>query len=425
MVLYFAQGSPDTALSDNDLRAALTNSFDQLGPRQRVLAVPPDFTRAASQAGKLTCLAHDYYGSNLVDVLPALGTHFPMKSWQLDRMFPSLPQSLIRRHDWRSDVVTLGDVPANDVAEATEGVFDKPWTAQMNKLVCQGGHDLILSIGQVVPHEVIGMANFNKNLFIGTGGPLGINTSHFISAACGIEQTLGKTDTPVRRILNQAEKLFCAEMPIVYVLTVIGMTDDNGLAVRGLFIGDDTECFNRAAELSRQVNIAILDQMPNKIVTYLDPDEFHSTWIGNKSIYRTRLAIADEGELVVLAEGVRTCGEDPEIDRLIRKYGYRTTTEVMQFVEEDAELQQNLSAAAHLMHGSTENRFRVTYCPGGLSREEIESVGYDYADLDEMQKRYDPAKLHDGWNQLPDGERIYYVSKPALGLWAHRSRFGA
>ncbi|NIL97966.1 MAG: D-mannonate epimerase, partial [Planctomycetales bacterium] len=422
MALYFAQGRPDTELSDEDLQAGLAHCFDQLGPRQRVLAVPPDFTRAASQAGRLTCLAYHYYGDRLVDVLPALGTHFPMQPWQLDRMFPRLPLSLIRQHDWRHDVVTLGEVPASFVAEATGGRFDQPWTAQMNRLVCQGGHDLILSLGQVVPHEVIGMANYNKNLFIGTGGPLGINTSHFISAACGIERTLGQIDTPVRRILNRAEQLFCGNLPVVYVLTVIGRTTDNRLAVRGLFVGDDSECFQQAAELSVQVNIEILDEMPQTVVAYLDPTEFHSTWLGNKAIYRTRMAIADGGQLIVLAGGVRTCGEDPRIDRLIRQYGYRTTDEVLQFVAEDEQLRQNLSAAAHLIHGSPENRFRVTYCPGHLSREEIEGVGYEYADLATMQSRYDPAKLMEGWNDLPDGQRIYYVSKPALGLWTHRSR---
>ena len=134
------------------------------------------------------------------------------------------------------------------------------------------------------------------------------------------------------------------------------------------------------------------------------------------------MAIADGGELVVLAPGVATFGEDPEIDRLIRKYGYRTTPEIMRFVEQTDDLPKNLSAAAHLIHGSSEGRFTITYCPGKLSREEIESVGYRYAELEPMLRRYDPKVLRDGWNVLPDGERIYYVSNPALGLWAYRGR---
>ena len=292
-----------------------------------------------------------------------------------------MPKGLFRVHDWRNDVVTIGHVPAEFVAEATEGIYRKPWPAQLNRLVWEGGHDLILSIGQVVPHEVIGMANYNKNLFVGTGGQAGINESHFIGAAYGMERMMGRADTPLRRILNYAQDHFCRHLPLVFVLTVIGPRDDGSLAVRGLFIGDDVECFERAAALSVQVNFTILDEPPQKVVVYLDPEEFHSTWLGNKAIYRTRMAIADAGELVVLAPGVATFGEDPEIDRMIRKYGYRTTPEIMRFVEQTDDLPKNLSAAAHLIHGSSEERFTITYCPGKLSREEIESVGYRYAEL--------------------------------------------
>jgi nickel-dependent lactate racemase len=422
MSIFFAAGSPTTDLSEADLRAALTQAFDQLGPRNRVLALPPDFTRANSMAGPLTCMAYDYYRERMVDVMPALGTHVAMPDWQLDRMFPSLPKSLIRVHDWRNDVVTVGEVPAAFVAEATEGIYAKPWPAQLNKLVAHGGHDLILSIGQVVPHEVIGMANYNKNLFVGTGGSMGINESHFIGASYGMERMMGRADTPLRRILNYAQDHFCKHLPLVFLQTVIGARSDGSLAVRGLYIGDDVECFQLAAALSVEVNFTMVDEAPSKVVVYLDPEEFHSTWLGNKAIYRTRMAIADDGELVILAPGVSTFGEDPEIDRLIRKYGYRNTPAVMRAVKETEDLPRNLSAAAHLIHGSSEGRFRITYCPGKLSRAEIEGVGYRYAELPAMLERYNPARLREGWNVLGDGERIYYISNPALGLWAHRNR---
>ncbi len=421
MTLYFAEGSPTADLTDDDLKAALTETFDRLGPRERVLALPPDFTRANSMAGPLTCMTYEYFGRRLTDVMPALGTHHPVADWQLDRMFPGLPKDLIREHDWRNDVVTIGEVPAEFVAEVTEGICTRAWPTQLNRLVWEGGHDLILSIGQVVPHEVVGMANYNKNLFIGTGGEAGINESHFIGAAYGMERMMGRVDTPLRRILNYAQDHFCTQLPLVFIQTVIGPRSDGTLAVRGLYIGDDVECFERAAELSVEVNFTILDEEPKKMVVYLDPEEFHSTWVGNKAVYRTRMAIADDGELIVLGPGVRTFGEDSQIDAMIRKYGYRTTGEVMQFIEETDDLPKNLSAAAHLIHGSSEGRFRITWCPGDLTRREIESVGYAYADLDEMLARYDPEKLHEGFNDLP-GERIYYISNPALGLWAYRGR---
>jgi nickel-dependent lactate racemase len=422
-MLYFERGSPSERLSDEDLRAGLYQALDQLGPRQRVLVVPPDFTRCHSQAGRLTRLAYDYFGPRLADVLPALGTHTPMTPEQIAEMFAGVPAELFRIHNWRTGIARLGEVPAAFVREVSEGAVDFPWPVQLANLIWTGGHDLILSVGQVVPHEVIGMANHNKNLFIGTGGPDSINRSHFIGAAFGMERMMGRTDTPVRRILNYAGEHFTKHLPVVYVHTVIGRDSAGRLQVRGLYVGDDPEVFTRAAALSRQVNFEMLDQPLEKVVVYLDPAEFKSTWLGNKSIYRTRMAMADGGDLVVLAPGLKEFGEDAEIDRLIRKYGYHGTPATLAAVKANAELRENLGAAAHLIHGSSEGRFRVTYCPGHLTKEEIESVGFQHADLATMIRRYDPAKLQDGWNTLPDGERVFYISNPALGLWACRGRF--
>ena len=422
-MLYYARGSAADQLSPDDLRAGLYQALDQLGPRRRVLVVPPDFTRFHSQAGRLTRLAYDYFGPRLTDVLPALGTHTPVTPEQIAEMFAGVPAGLFRVHNWRTGVAELGEVPCEFVREVSEGAVDFPWPVQLANLIWTGGHDLILSVGQVVPHEVIGMANYNKNLFIGTGGPDSINRSHFIGAAYGMERMMGRTDTPVRRILNYAGECYAKHLPIVYVHTVVGRDADGRLQVRGLYVGDDAEVFNRAAALSLQVNFEMLDQPLTKVVVYLDPAEFKSTWLGNKSVYRTRMAMADGGELIVLAPGLKKFGEDAEIDRLIRKYGYRGTPATLAAVKANPELQMNLGAAAHLIHGSSEGRFRITYCPGQLSREEIESANFRYADLKAMTRRYDPAKLKDGWNTLPDGERFFYISNPALGLWACRGRF--
>ena len=423
-MLHFSAGSTTTELTDDQLREALYGVLDQLGPRERVIAVPPDFTRLNSRAGQLTCIAHAYYGQRLVDVMPAVGTHFEMPLWQREKMFPSVPAELFRYHNWRTDVETIGQVPADYVAEVTEGIYRRAWPAQLNRLIWTGGHDLVLSIGQVVPHEVIGMANYNKNLLVGTGGVRGINESHYIGAVYGMERIMGRADTPLRRILNYAQDHFCQHLPLLYVLTVVGPNEAGKLVVRGLFIGDDVECFQRASELSLAVNFQMVRQPLNKVVVYLDPEEFHSTWLGNKAIYRTRMALADGGELVVLAPAVRTFGEDPQIDRLIRQYGYRTTPEILEQVEKNADLQANLSAAAHLIHGSSEGRFKITYCPGALSRAEIEAVGYAYGDLTEYARRYDVDTLADGL-QTVAGEEIFFIRNPALGLWAHRSRMSS
>jgi nickel-dependent lactate racemase len=342
---------------------------------------------------------------------------------QIDRMYGMIPVDRFRVHDWRNGTVTLGEVPASFLKEVSGGLIDYAWPVQVDRLIVDGGFDLILSIGQVVPHEVVGMANYNKNIFVGTGGPDGINKSHFLGAVYGMERMMGRADTPVRRVLEYASRHFARHLPIVYVQTVVGRAEDGSLKVRGLYIGDDMACFEKAAALSLKVNFEMLDEPLDKVVVHLDPREYQSTWLGNKSVYRTRMAIADGGELIVLAPGVKEFGEDREIDRLIRRYGYRGTPAVLEAVKAQEELRRNLSAAAHLIHGSSEGRFTITYCPGKLTREEIEGVHFRYADLDEMRRRYNPEKLRDGWNTLADGERVFYISHPGLGLWAWRKRF--
>jgi nickel-dependent lactate racemase len=422
-MVFFSKGSIDYEFSEDELKATLFSVFPKLGIRKKVLAIPPDYTRFHSFAGSLTYITYQYYKDRLQDVLPALGTHTAMTESQISHMFGEIPKEIFHVHDWRNDVVTLGDVPGSYLAQVSEGKVDFPLPAQVNKLLVEGSHDLILSIGQVVPHEVVGMANYNKNILIGTGGPEGINKSHFLGAVYGMERIMGRARNPVRDVLNYAEENFLKRFPIIYVLTVVGKNALGKLVIRGLFIGDDLECFKKAAQLSLQVNFKMLDKPLDKVVVYLDPDEYKSTWLGNKSIYRTRMAIADGGELIVLAPGLSTFGEDKKIDLLIRKYGYLTTAEILKRVKENEDLQNNLSAAAHLIHGSSEGRFKITYCPGHLQKDEIESVNFNYADITVMQKKYNPARLKEGFNIMPDGEELFYISNPALGLWANKDRF--
>ncbi len=426
-MIYFEKGSSDSILKDEDLKAGLFKALDSLGEKKKVMAIPPDYTRLPSKAGILTSFVFEYYKSNLIDILPALGTHTAMTESQIEHMFPGVDKKLFRVHDWRNDVVTIGEVPGSYVEEVSGGKVKFSWPAQVNKLLIEGKHDLILSLGQVVPHEVVGMANYNKNIFVGTGGAEGINKSHFIGAAYGMEKMMGRADTPVRKVFNYASEKFASNLPIVYVQTVVGVDKSGSLVTRGLFIGDDFEVFEKAAELSMKVNFDMVEKPLKKVVVWLDPTEFKSTWLGNKSIYRTRMAMDDGGELIVLAPALKEFGEDKIIDGLIRKYGYKGTPYTLKMVEENDDLKDNLGAAAHLIHGSSEGRFSVTYCPGknpeNLTRKEIESVGFIYGDLDEMGLKYNPESLKNGFNIMEDGEEIFFISNPALGLWAYKDRF--
>ena len=426
-MIYYEKGSTETDLSADDLKKGMTTALKNIGEKRKVLVVPPDYTRLPSRSGELTEYCWEYFGNKLTDILPALGTHTPMTDEQISHMFGQTPRNLFRDHDWRNDVITLGTVPAEFVKQVSEGACDFTWPAQVNKLLVEGDFDLILSIGQVVPHEVVGMANYNKNIFVGTGGTEGIHKSHYIGATYGMERMMGHADTPVRRVFNYASEHFANHLPIVYVQTVVGLNKEGDLQTYGLFIGDDFSVFDKAAKLSQQVNFELLDKPLTKVVIWLDPAEFKSTWLGNKSVYRTRMALADGGELIVLAPALIEFGEDRQIDKLIRKYGYFGTPHTLKLVEENEDLRNNLAAAAHLIHGSSENRFSITYCPGkeagNLTRQEIESVGYKYADFDEMTARYNPETLKEGHNTMPDGEEIFYISNPALGLWACKDRF--
>ncbi|MEZ6135571.1 MAG: lactate racemase domain-containing protein [Pirellulaceae bacterium] len=417
MTVYFQRGSATSQLTASDFREALQAAFDAVGDPKKVLAIPPDHTRSDSPAGELTRIAFDMLGDRLKDVMPALGTHQAMDEAELQYMFGDLPRSLIRIHDWKNDVVTLGHVDADFVSTATEGTYSRPWAAQVNKLLVEGGHDLILSMGQVVPHEVIGMANYNKNIFVGTGGDEGINESHYLSALYGMERIMGRCDTPLRRILNEAQDRFCQHLPIMHVLTVVESLTTGEKVVRGLFVGNSHDVFFAAGELAAQVNCFVIDRTPQTVVVTMDPNKYKRTWIANKAIYRTRMLIGDRGKLVIIAPGVEGFGESQTVDQLIRRFGYRSTPEVLQFVEQDAELQRNLGAAAHLIHGTPEGRFEVVYAPGSLTQHDIESVGYHFGDWQALQQQYQPEGLANGWHRDQNGEEFYFIRDPGLGLW--------
>ena len=414
----------DAGLSLEEIRVALLQSL--AGRRLRkVLILPPDFTRFHSNAGFITNV---YYHALVdagvqVDILPALGTHVPVTESQWVKMFGDIPYEKMLVHNWRTDVVKLGEVPADYVSEITEGLWTDPVSVEVNRRVMDESYDLIVSPGQVVPHEVVGMANHAKNLFVGVGGSDMINKSHMIGAVYGMERMMGKDNTPVRKLFDYGMAHFLNRRPILFVLTV-NTAPGGQIHVHGLFIGEGRDCLTEAVKLAQEKNIDFVPHGLKKCVVYLDPAEFKSTWLGNKAVYRTRMAMADGGELIVLAPGVERFGEDDQVDKLIRKYGYRGRLHTLeQFKKpENQDLRDNMGAAAHLIHGSSDGRFTITYAVKDITKAEVEAVGFVAADYDEMAKRYDPHALQYGYNTV-DGEQVYFIPNPALGLWIDRERF--
>ncbi len=410
----------ERGISTGQLEEMLDQLLAQYPEARKVLIIPPDYTRCYSYAGVITQLLYRKLAdSATVHVMPALGTHMPMDDDELHKFFGDVvPKEAILVHHWQTDTVRLGYVPADVCSEISGGLFPEQIDVEVNHLLVDGGYDLILSVGQVVPHEVVGMANYSKNIFVGTGGREMINKSHMLSAICGMEKALGVTDSPARKVYDYAQRHFIdGKLPLVYLQTVTTRREDD-VILHGLYIGSSRTPFEMAAGLSQKLNICHVERRAKKLVTYLDPEELKTTWVGNKGVYRTRMAVADGGELLILAPGVRAFGENEEMDRMTRKYGYTGTEHILELYRQGA-FEGRLMSAAHLMQGSSEGRFTITYAtrPENLSKEEIESVGYQWADYNEMSKRYDPNTLKEGWNVLPDGEEIYYVGTPALGLW--------
>lgn len=420
----------ESAISDERLYEILLSSFGAAAEKKpsKILIIPPDYTRMYSGAGKITNALWRIFKSVSpdvrIDIFPALGTHAPMTKKEFSAFFgDEIPFECMIIHRWRQDVVKIGEVPAEFVSQVSDGLVNEKTDVEINRIIIEGGYDLIISAGQVVPHEVVGMANYSKNIFVGCGGPSMIGSSHMLGAFYGMERIMGKDFSPVRRVFDYAENKFLREkydLPLVYILTVT-TSENEKTNIHGIYIGKTRAAFEKAVDESRRLNLIHLDRPIKKAVVYLCPEEFKSTWLGNKAIYRTRMAIADHGELIVIAPAVERFGEDAENDRLIRKYGYCGRENILRLVKENADLRENLSVAAHLIHGSSDGRFNITYCPGKMTEEEVRSVGFDYMSYEEAEKLYPHDKLTDGHNIIihddDSAEIILYISNPALGLW--------
>jgi nickel-dependent lactate racemase len=416
------------ALSRSEIEALCQRLLDEARSRlgcdfRRVLLLPPDITRAHSGAGWIAETLYRLLPKTCdVHVIPTLGQHVPHTDADNRWMFGAIPLDRIHVHDWRGGVTHLGEIPAELVKEKTGGAADWPIPVDLNTSAVTEKWDLIVNIGHIVPHEVLGFANHNKNYFIGLGGKATICGSHLASACYGIENNLGNLCTPVRACYNWAEEKFLGRLPDVYFEVVMRRDEQGKLVHTGVYVGDDWETYSMAARASREQNITVFDEPVKKIVAVMQADEFRATWVANKAIYRTRMALADGGELLIIAPGVERFGEQPEVDALIRKYGYCGTPQALDLYRRNADLRDLAHGTAHLLHGSTEGRFTVRYAPGKLSRREIEGVHYAYTDVNEALRRYDPAAMREGWNTMPDGERVYYIATPSAGLWATRAK---
>ena len=420
----------DAARLEALMEAALDEARRRISAApKRVLLLPPDITRKESGSGRLTEILYSRLAAAdaEVHVMPTLGQHVPHTPEENRQMFGSIPEERIHAHDWKNACAEVGEIEAELVEHVSKGAANWPIPIGLNRMIMEEPWDLVINIGHVVPHEVLGFANHNKNYFIGVGSKATICASHMMAASCGIENNLGTLTTPTRQVFNEAEDRYLAKLPDFYVQLVLKWNEAGKLVTTGLHIGDDVETYLAAARQARDENIAVLDEPLAKVVAVMGP-EFHSTWVANKAVYRTRMAIADGGELVIIAHGARRFGEQPEVEALIRKYGYSPRDEILaKYHDPDPkydDLRDIGHGAAHLIHGSSEGRFRITYAPARLSAEDVAQVGYHYLDYQTALRRYEPQGKSEGAYKTADGEEYYFIPSPATGLWATREKLG-
>lgn len=383
-----------------------------------LLLVPPDFTRGHSFGGVITQYIYERMRDKCnVRILPAVGTHMQMTAEEKHGFFGPVPEDVFLEHDWRRDNVDIGRIPGEAVSQATGGRYDRDIDIQIDRRLVSGEYDKVISIGQVVPHEVAGMSNYSKNILVGLGGRNLINKSHMIGALCGIETILGNVDSPVRAIFDYGEECLMSQIPLTYILTVTAQQHGE-TQLQGLYMGRSRKMFKMAACRAAKSNITRLPEKVRKMVVYLDRDEFKSTWVGNKAIYRTRMAIADGGWLLVIAPGLKMFGENETVDAAIRQYGYCGTKAIMELYGQG--VFENLEmVSAHLIHSSSDGRFNITYAtnPECMPEADVRKAGYGWMPLDHALKLFHPEDKSEGYYTSESGEEFYFIKSPAIGLW--------
>lgn len=415
-MVYFVQSESNT-IPFSLVADMLRGEIEQYS-WHKVLLIPPDITRSHSGAGAIT----DYLYRELTErncevrVLPALGTHTPMTEEELHEMFgDKIPMDAYLVHDFRKTITKVGVVPGKFLNEISEGLFTEDVHVSINPELLDKSYDAILSIGQVVPHEIAGMANYTKNIVVGCGGGELINVSHFLGVFWELDRILGRDINPVRKLFDYIQDNLLCKIPFTFIQTVMAQIDGED-CYKGVYIGQGREPYNMAVNLSKKVNFNLVDRPIDKCVVWMDPHSYHSTWVTNKAIYRTQLAVKPGGEIIIIAPGVHTFGENDLADGIIRKYGYTPRDKMLELRKTEPTLRDNLSLAGHLIHGCPEG-IRVTYCTDKLSREEVEKANFGYMSVEEALAKYPCQNWKTGWQKANDGNEVYFVANAALGLW--------
>ncbi len=379
-------------------------ALDVIQPGERVLAIIPDKTRD-DNTHQLFPVASEFLnkrGVALFDALVAQGTHPPMsESQKLSKIGGAGFSGQLFDHRWDQpeELITLGELSAETVSDLTDGLISQAVPVSLNKLLAPGIYDTVIVFGATVPHEVAGFAGGAKYFFPGVAGPELTHTTHWLGALAGIENIIGRVDTPTRRLIEAATDLVPAR--IISLNTVVSRNDGE-LVTYALFAGDIREAFRRATEVSRRVHIRYTDRKYKRVVALLDP-HYDELWVGGKASYKLGAIIEEGGELIIYAPHLTKLSETH--GALIEKYGYAPLESVRDMLGVSPELRENLCIAAHLAHvayagrlddeGKIVPRYKIMMATG-LDEETCRRVnlGYiDYRSFDYESLRFDPDSL--------------------------------
>lgn len=397
------EGSAEIELTASVLAAIIEEALDIIKPGERVLAVVPDKTRD-DNTDYLFPVASRFLNRRHVasfDALIAQGTHPPMSHSQklaklgLDAAADSSFSGNVFDHRWdrTEELVTIGELTAENVERITGGLINHSVPVTINKLLAPEIYDTILVFGATVPHEVAGFAGGAKYFFPGVAGPELTHTTHWLGALAGIENIIGQVETPTRMLIEAAADFLSPR--VISLNTVVSRNSGGALITHALFAGEIRDAFRRAAEVSRKVHVRYTGRKYKRVVALLDP-HYDELWVGGKASYKLGAIIEDAGELIIFAPHLTKISETH--GALIEKYGYAPLESVRDMLGVSQELRENLCIAAHLAHvayagrvdecGKIVPRYRITMA-SGLDEATCKRVNLGYLDC----RTFDYEKL--------------------------------
>ena len=411
-------GSSERPLTSEDAQEILARALDRAPlDGKRVLVLIPDSTRTAP-IPLLFHLLHAQVGARVaaLDYLIALGTHPPMEPDAIDRLVgvsaaeraERYPNVRIFNHDWANPraLTTIGVISRAEANTLSGGLLADDVPVTLNRLVTE--YDMTLICGPVFPHEVAGFSGGAKYLFPGVAGPDIINFTHWLGALVTSMRTIGVKDTPVRRIITRAAEL--VPRPVMCLAMAL-----RGETLHGLYIGSLTGAWERAADLSAEMNITYVDH-PFRRVLSAPAEMYDDLWTAAKAMYKTEPAIADGGEVIIYAPHITEVSYTH--GKLIDEVGYHVKEYFLKQWDRFKDVPGSI--LAHSTHvkgtgsydaatGIETPRITVTLATG-IPEERCRRINLGFADYREIDPTAWVGREEEGVLYVPHaGERLYRV----------------